>query len=436
VNLLLTDKITILPNRQRRKFDEGKLIELQESIIQNGLLHPIVVRLTTDLGCVLVAGERRTRAIKAIHELGEAFRCGGEIIAPNMYPCIDIGQLTEEEAYEAELEENIQRDDLTWQERAAATARLMELRTLQATRSGGTKPTTATIAQEIHGRSDGGFASDTREEIILARHLNNPEVAKAKSAKEAFKVLKHQEQRSRNKELAARVGSTFTVRDHVLLQGSCLDLLPTLAEGSFDCLLTDPPYGMGADEFGDSGGRLLGSHQYDDSYEAWLVLIEAFTRNLSRVMKPQSHAYVFCDIERFSELKQFFDLNGWKVFRTPLIWVNPKGMRAPWPEHGPQRKYQTILYAHRGDRPTLKLAPDVLTYPSDTNEGHAAQKPVDLLRDLLQRSCHPGDSVLDPFCGSGSIFPASHTLKVKATGIEMDAASYGLATKRLGGLSG
>jgi DNA modification methylase len=74
---------------------------------------------------------------------------------------------------------------------------------------------------------------------------------------------------------------------------------------------------------------------------------------------------------------------------------------------------------------------DVLDYPPDTNLGHAAQKPVALFQDLLSRSILPGQSVLDPFCGSGPIFAAAHALKARATGIEMDQGSYGIAVKRI-----
>jgi site-specific DNA-methyltransferase (adenine-specific) len=76
----------------------------------------------------------------------------------------------------------------------------------------------------------------------------------------------------------------------------------------------------------------------------------------------------------------------------------------------------------------------VLDYPSDENLGHAAQKPVALLEDLLRRSALPGNVVCDPFCGSGSIFPAAHALKCRAVGVELDPASYGISVQRIEGL--
>ena len=140
---------------------------------------------------------------------------------------------------------------------------------------------------------------------------------------------------------------------------------------------------------------------------------------------------MFCDLDNFPTIKSIFFAAGWQVFRTPLLWYKRHGSRAPWPELGPQRKYETLLYAVKGKRPTLKMVGDVLDFPADSNLGHAAQKPVALYRELLSRTCLPGDSVIDPFMGTGPIFPAAHDLRVKATGIELSTSSYGIAVARL-----
>jgi DNA modification methylase len=90
-----------------------------------------------------------------------------------------------------------------------------------------------------------------------------------------------------------------------------------------------------------------------------------------------------------------------------------------------------ILYAVKGKRPVNVIAPDVLSYSSDANLGHAAQKPLLLLTDLLKRSAKPGDTVLDPFMGTGSLIEAADAMQVSATGIEIDPAAFGIAVKRL-----
>ena len=85
------------------------------------------------------------------------------------------------------------------------------------------------------------------------------------------------------------------------------------------------------------------------------VLMGEIMPQISRVCRPDSHAYLFCDFDRFHELKDYMTHNGWQVHRTPLVWVNPTGFRTPWPDSGPQRKYECILYAKRGDKKTLKV---------------------------------------------------------------------------------
>ncbi len=430
------DQIQIAPNRQRKEFDAQAIQDLVDSFDRNGQLQPIVIRRVEGRP-QLVAGERRLRAATDHYQLGGKLRVGPTDLPPGTIAALDLAEMDPIDAFEAELEENIRRVDLSWQERAEATSRLLELRTKQAELRGGPSPTIAEIAQELHPDASESHAFQTaRTDVLVAKHLNDPDVQKASTAKEALKVIKRKEENRKNAALGESVGMTFNASAHTLYKGDCLEILNEgIPQGSFDVILSDPPYGIDAQEFNDSGGKTPGAHFYDDSYEGWLSLMSEFLPHAERVSKAQAHLYLFCDIDNFGELKQLIArFTSFQTFRTPLIWHNPGAIRAPWPDKGPQRKYQCCLYAVKGGKTTLRLAPDVVQCASDPNLGHPAQKPVALLQDLLNRSARPGDTVLDPFCGSGSIFPAAHALKIKATGIEMDESAYGLAVKRLGEL--
>jgi site-specific DNA-methyltransferase (adenine-specific) len=424
------DAITILPNRQRRDFDEAKLQEFADGISKRGLFHPVVLRPHQG-GLALVAGERRLRAVKDLAALGTSITHDGQQVPAGEIPYTLLSDLDPLAYEEAELEENVHRLDLSWVERATAIARIAALRRKQAEAAGTPLPTTAAIALEVRGSSEGIHHETVRREIIVAQHLGNPLVAGAKTLDDAFKVLRKEESATKHRELGIQVGRTFTASVHSALNTDAVEWLRTAAADQFDCILTDPPYGMGADTFGDSGGIAAGAHGYSDTPELAQSCYLALAREGFRITKPQAHLYAFCDIGSFGWIKLAFEEAGWQVFRTPLIWYKKSGMRAPWPELGPQRKYETILYAIKGKKPILKMAGDVLDYAPDTNLGHAAQKPADLFEDLLRRSCLPGSSVLDPFMGSGPIFPAAHAIKCKATGIELDPASYGIAVGRL-----
>ena len=432
MNLANVDDIVVKPNRQRKKFDEAKHMEMRTSI-QNpavGLMHAVVTRVE-DGRQVLVAGERRLRAFRDSHDLGEPVFYAGKLVPPGKIPFTDVGALDPLDAWEAELEENIRRDDLTWQEKAMATEELMKLRTAQAAKKGQAAPTVAVIAEEVRGSSEGSAQGDTRSELIVAKHLADKDVAAAPTLRQAMKVLQRKEATRRNEEVAATLGKGFTSEVHTLVNTDSYEWAKTVADATFNVVVTDPPYGVGADEFGDSGGMAAGAHGYEDSPEVFEQILLWLPEQLFRITKPDAHAYVFCDISWFHALMNRMQQAGWKVFRTPLIWHKPQGFRAPWPEHGPQRRYETILYAIKGDLKTTKLAGDVITCPSDDNLGHMAQKPVALYEELLSRSARAGDKVLDLFCGTGPIFPAAHNLKLYATGVELGLAAYGIAATRI-----
>lgn len=436
MNFIPTNLISIAPNRQRRLFDLASINELKESIEgKTGLLHALVLRADGP-NFYLVAGERRLRAINDIYELGGSFTYSGAVVPKGQVPYTLLTDLSDLEAWEAELEENIRRVDLTWAERAQATAQLMELRKLQAEEADQPPPTVAEIALEVRDSAIGSAQDNTRKELIVSRFLDDPEVAKAGSLQEAFKVLKKKEAGKQSAALAERVGRAFTSAAHTLLNQDAIEWLRNPPKGQFHVILTDPPYGMGADGFGDSGkGVVAAAHGYSDSPEVFQSILQVLPRGIYAAAADNAHAYVFCDIDNFSELRKRMSEAGWKVHRTPIIWHNPDGFRAPWPDAGPQRKYELVLYAIKGERKVNYLGPDVIACRKDATQGHQAQKPVPLLVELLKRSAQAGDQVLDPFMGSGSTLAACHELKLTGTGIEIDPAAYGIAVKRIGELA-
>lgn len=103
----------IEPNRDqpRKSFDESALSELADSIREHGVLQPLIVRPIKDGGYQLIAGERRFRAS----------RMAGLSEVP-----VIIRELTDSEAMEIALIENLQRQDLNPLEEALGYAALME----------------------------------------------------------------------------------------------------------------------------------------------------------------------------------------------------------------------------------------------------------------------------------------------------------------------
>jgi site-specific DNA-methyltransferase (adenine-specific) len=443
--IIAAKSIIILEGRQRKEFDPASLQELSVTIGAKGLFHAPVLREITEAdialypalsdrvgeGKILVAGERRLRAIFDMRMLGGTLRYNDEIIPDGFLPFVNLGELSPLDAEEAELEENIRRKDLTWQEQAAITGKLHAIRTGQA-RAEGRIHTVADTSVESRGRCDGAYQETVRQEIIVQKHLANPLIANAKNVGEAFKILKKQEESKKYEASAEAVGKTFSAETHEAHNVDCLSWMRTCEAGLFDVICTDPLYGMGADTFGDGAGRMGNNvHKYDDSYENWQKIMGAWCPLSFRVTKAQAHAYVFCDQSHFEELKVMMQAAGWYVFRTMLLHLKSNSGRVPLPDMGPRRQYETLLYAIKGKKNTTAIYPDTIQTIADSGNSHGAQKPVALFENLLKRSVRPGDVILDSFAGSGTIFPAANNLKCKAIGLEISSEYYGICLERL-----
>lgn len=427
------EKISVKKKRQRTAIAPEALTELETSILQNGLLHPIVVKPGIEPGeYELVAGERRWRAITNIFSRGETFRCDGEVVPANSLPIVLLSDQSEIAAREAELAENIHRVDLTFFEKASA---IRELHDLKIARFG--EYSKANVAgwrmqdtlKTIAGTPLGASAESVRDMLVLSEHLDDPEIAAATTPKEAMKVLKRKHIEALTSELALRGEELNT--GAVLRQGDSFELMQLLQDGSIDCIITDPPYGIGADSFGDQADQ---SHNYDDSYESFIKMLNWFPEAAYRVARSSAHLYMFCAYENVTIAKLQLADAGWKVWNRPLIWDKGGSYGiAPDVRKGPRYSYECVIFANKGDKPVTAVYPDVIRLPAVHGSKllHAAQKPVEVYIDLLRRSCSPGDSILDAFCGSGTVFPAAKELDLKATGFEQDAKAFAIAKARM-----
>lgn len=416
------DDISIPENRYRREFDPRKLEELKQSILRSGLLHPPVVEKTGD-SWVLRAGERRLRVLRDIAKEGIRFRCGMEEHTGDLVPVTEMATLSDLQRLEIEVEENVVRTDFTWQERSAALAALHELRTRQ-----NPQQTIGDTASEVLGKpAKGDQRTVVSDALILSKYLNNPEVAKAKDAKEALKIVRRQTEAVHQAKLAQTFDLTKVKHKLLLEETDGLSQLAGLPSESFDVIVTDPPYGVGADNFGDQSST---GHNYEDSKTHFDKLMQDLPEQLYRVAKAEAHLYLFCDQRRFEQLSTHFVLAGWTVWPTMLIWYKSNGM-LPMPDFGPRRTYECILYAYKGSKRVLQVKNDcIVKIPGIKKLRHAAQKPVALYCDLLSRSARPGDAVLDCFGGSGPILVAANRQRLIATYIENDKEAFNIAVGR------
>lgn len=413
--------------RIRRHFDEDAIRELAASIQARGLIHAPVLRLSDEgIPPVLVAGERRFRAIKTIYEAGGTFTYNGQPVAPGFMPYTVLSDLPMSEVFAIELEENIIRRDISWQERVEAQRRLHELRQIE-----NPQHTIADTAAIIFGTNPTPQETyQTKVNVLLAEHLHDPDISKAKNEKEATQIARRKLESLLVNELASR--TTIDSSDHILQHGDCIELLAALPANSVDCMVTDPPYGVGADTFTkQSGATDSVEHHYDDSIENAATICNALAT--CDCMKADAHIWMFCDIRRFHIWSGIFSDAGWYVWPQPIIWDKGGVGSLMGAANGPRHTYEAILFAQRGNRRIATVFPDVLHVRADVSKDHAAQKPVELYTQLMKLSCVAGETVLDPCCGSGTIFPSATDAKLKAIGFELNDDQFARAKLRLKG---
>lgn len=420
-----------LGDRQRKYIDKAEIAKLAESILEKGLFHAVVC-IETEEGLRLVAGERRLRAVKFLADKGRFYLHDDNEVAPGKIPYILINSdLDAIQVREAELEENLIRVDLSWKEKVAAWDELHELRLAQ-----NPKQTIEATAREIGtaDQSDGRQRHAHRElqqARLVAGHLDSPEVANAKNLAQAASIVSKRIEAELNLELAKR-GKQKKVR-HTLIRGDFITIsVSQKLPANFSCVIADPPYGIGADKFGDAAQL---SHTYEDTEKTALVFATSIFAIGAELTLDEAHLYIFCDIEHFLKLREIGNGLGWKVWRTPIIWHKTStGAHAPELNRGFRRSYELVLFASKGGKPFSQVYSDVLEAPSPRMKDVAAQKPVELYEIMLGRSCLPGNKVLDPCCGSGTIFKAAESKHLEAWGVEKDKGTHAIAQLTLSSL--
>ena len=466
------DYIVVADNRIRTKFSKKKLRELAHDIAKNGLYHAPVFRPLEDGRLQLVAGERRLRALRFLHESKIPFTYDTVEFHNGYIPYVNIKNLSEFDSLEVELHENLIRDDLDWKDVVLARNKLHEMRLKTAEESDtawGAVDTAEELA-ELTGISLAGAQRAVADAALIAPYLASDVklLKNVKSISEAKKIVLRQMEgdllyalEETAKKKSAQVnsertegapGQTEEVREgtergtaedtksksRISLDPSRIRIhnVPVLLEGDFrklhedkeiptdyfDLIIADPPYGIDADTFGSAGNII---HDYADTAETALSLATDIFSFGHEWTKEKANLFMFCDVTLYSKLAEIATQYNWKVFRTPIIWVRKNRGHIPWGTGYFQRNYDMLLFASKGNKHLNQVYSDVIEVSYEQSDsGHGARKPTLLYEKLIKMTCIPDDKVIDPTCGSGTIFGAAPKTFTECWGVEVDKEIY------------
>jgi modification methylase len=242
-----------------------------------------------------------------------------------------------------------------------------------------------------------------------------------------------------------------------ILVGDCIDELKKIASASVDLVFADPPYNLQlagdllrpnntkVDGVDDAWDKFTDFAEYDAFCRAWLA-------ECRRVLKPDGAIWVIGSYHNIFRLGVAIqDLGFW--IQNDVIWrkVNPmpnfRGKRFT-------NAHETMIWAGRERKSrvtfnyeSLKASNDDLQMRSDWlfpicsgperlkddggRKAHPTQKPEALLHRILLASTKPGDTVLDPFFGTGTTGAVAKRLGRKFIGIERDTDYAEAAEERI-----
>lgn len=228
-----------------------------------------------------------------------------------------------------------------------------------------------------------------------------------------------------------------------VLEADCLEVLPALPDASVAHVITDPPYEAEAH----TQGRRIKPKTGKDNSKSKIVELqpldflpiseverETSAREMARIARRWSMA--FCQTEAAQRWARSFEAGGGKYKRT-AIWVKPDGQ----PQLSGDRPgcgYESIVICHSPGRSRWNGGGrlGVFTYAKNVTGSreknpHPTTKPTALMLELVELFTDLGETILDPFCGSGTTGVAAIRLGRRFIGIEKDAKYAAIARERL-----
>lgn len=208
--------------------------------------------------------------------------------------------------------------------------------------------------------------------------------------------------------------------------GDCLALLPEIENETVDAVITDPPYGIDYQSARRTATERHPKIENDKHPFIWW-LHDAF-----RILKANGILLCFCRWDVQEAFKQAIEWAGFTI-RSQVIWDREiHGMGDLKASFAPQ--HDVIWFATKGSYEFPSNRPQsIIRVPRLQGDElrHPNEKPVDLMRYLIQVTTQVGDLIVEPFAGSGSTCLAAMQEGRRCIGMEKDEKYVRLANSRL-----
>jgi site-specific DNA-methyltransferase (adenine-specific) len=219
------------------------------------------------------------------------------------------------------------------------------------------------------------------------------------------------------------------VPEYQLACGDAVEWLRKVPDASVDLVVTDPPY-ESLEKHRAVGTTTRLKHSKASSND-WFEIFpntrfEELFNEVWRVLKKNTHFYLYCDAETMFVAKPIAEQVGFKFWK-PIVWDKKKiGMGYHY-----RARYEFVLFFEKGKRKLNDLGiPDIIEAPR-IYRGYPTEKPPEVSEVLVTQSTVPGELVVDPFMGSGSVGVAAVRSGRNFIGNDLCAEAVEIARTRL-----
>ena len=224
--------------------------------------------------------------------------------------------------------------------------------------------------------------------------------------------------------------------DIMLLNQDVREVFKTISDNSIDLVVTDPPYKTTSrGNAGNSGGMLQKDiNKKGQVFKHNNIKPQDYIPELYRVLKEGSHCYIMTNHVNLQEMINVATESGFKFIKC-LIW--DKGNKIMGQYY--MSSFEYILFLRKGKAKKINhcgtadilRVPNVKTKGEDGQNLHDTEKPVELMKIMIDNSSQEGDIVFDPFMGIGSTGMACVELNRRFIGVELDEVYFPISKNRI-----
>jgi site-specific DNA-methyltransferase (adenine-specific) len=222
-----------------------------------------------------------------------------------------------------------------------------------------------------------------------------------------------------------------------LVLGDALEKVDEIPDNSVDAMITDPPYGTETETASTGVVKMRGELWEVSKWntEDIFPLLDKLFERVKKKLKDNAHVYIFTSWKVWHRLypiaAKYFEV------KNCIVWDKGTAYLGELLGYNFMDRHELILFAAAGKRKLSYVGEKPVNIisgiksPYNVRRLHPTEKPVELCKRLISYSTVEGETVLDPFAGSGSTLVAAEELGRNWIGIEIEPRWYEVARMRI-----